>query len=75
VSMSCPVRANAQATAELEFHISPAPSSSLPQVRTGISRNIASTAATVAGSEVVRTGLSTASATSGMTPSRQQRTS
>ena len=55
-AVESPVRANAQATAELEFHISPAPSSSLPQVRTGISRNIASTAATVAGSEVVRTG-------------------
>lgn len=37
--MSCPVRASAQATAELEFHISPAPSSSRPHVRVGISEN------------------------------------
>jgi len=73
--MSWPVRANAQDTTELEFHISPVRSSSRPQVKAGTSRNIVSTAVTPRGPSVVRTGLCTASVTSGMYPPDQHRTS
>lgn len=34
-AMSCPLTASSQAMSELEFHISPVPSSSSPQVAVG----------------------------------------
>lgn len=66
---------SSHATKEFEFHISPVPSSSRPHVSGGTRRRASSKASTVATSSVTRVGLSTASAMSGMTPPRQQRTS
>ena len=51
---------------ELEFHISPKPSSSLPQTRGGTDGTEVSRLLAVSGSSLNRCGLSTASAMSGM---------
>jgi hypothetical protein len=59
---------------EFKFHISPAPSSSRPQTCVGTSGTSLSSCRARSGSLLRRCGLSTASATSGMTPSRQRRT-
>jgi hypothetical protein len=59
----------------LEFHISPVRSSSRPQVTGGTLGTSSSSSDARAASVLISTGLSTASATSGMTPSRQRRTS
>ena len=60
---------------EFEFHISPARSSSRPHTGSGTDGTRSSRRRATAGSSVSRRGLSTASATSGMTPSRQRRIS
>lgn len=60
---------------ELEFHISPARSSSRPQVSGGASASVLRIPATTPGSSLTRTGPPTASAMPGMLPSGQQRTS
>ncbi len=70
-----PLRAMSQQMIELEFHISPAPSSSRPHTAVGTRGARSSTRCARRGSSVSRCGLSTASAASGMTPSRQRRTS
>jgi hypothetical protein len=70
-----PPRAISQAVSEFEFHISPAASSSRPQTGVGTSAARSSTRCATCGSSVSRCGLSTASATSGMTPPYQRRTS
>jgi hypothetical protein len=73
--MLWPVRASSQDTREFEFHMSPLPSSSRPQVSGGMLRRIFRAAAASAGSSLTRCGLCTASLTSGMCPSRQHRIS
>lgn len=60
---------------EFEFHISPPPSSSRPQTGVGTDATRSSTRRAVSTSTLSRRGLSTASAMSGMTPSRQRRIS
>ena len=60
---------------EFEFHISPARSSSRPHTGSGTNGTRSSRRRATAGSSVSRRGLSTASATSGMTPSHQRRIS
>lgn len=60
---------------ELEFHISPAPSGSRPHTNVGTDGVGSSTRRAQSGSVVSRRGLSTASAMSGVTPSRQRRNS
>src|SRR5918996_348297 len=75
VSTGIPLRARSQATTELEFHISPAPSSSRPQTSGGTEPVRSSTRRAASRSSVTRRGPPTASDTSGMTPSRQRRIS
>jgi len=70
-----PQRAINQAIIELEFHISPAASSSRPQTAVGTWGTRSSTRCATAGSSVSRCGLSTASSASGMIPPHQRRTS
>ena len=72
---SSPARVITQLIMEFEFHISPAPSSSRPQTGVGTEAMKSSTRWASAGSSLRSRGLSTASATSGMTPLRQRRTS
>jgi hypothetical protein len=60
---------------EFEFHISPARSSSRPHTGVGTDGMRSRTRCARPGSLVRRSGLSTASETSGITPSRQQRSS
>lgn len=60
---------------ELEFHISPAPQGSRPHSSGGTSGTSATTALARAVARVTVTGSPTASAASGITPSRQQRIS
>jgi Domain of unknown function (DUF3459) len=74
-STSSPVRAISQEMIEFEFHISPARSSSRPQTGVGTSGTSSSSRRARSGSSLRRCGLSTASPRSGMTPSRQRRTS
>jgi len=62
-------------TTEFEFHISPAPNSSRPQVGLGTRATRSSRCSAGPRSQLSRRGLSTASATSGMTPSRHRRIS
>ena len=70
-----PLRAISHEITEFEFHISPAPSSSRPQTGCGHLRYELEQLRAQAGSVLRRSGLSTASAASGMTPSRQRRIS
>jgi hypothetical protein len=63
------------AISEFEFHISPARSSSRPQTGTGTMAATSSTCAATPGSLVRRIDPPTAASRSGMSPSRQQRTS
>jgi hypothetical protein len=56
---------------EFEFHISPAPSSSRPQTGVGTCGTSSRSRWATCGSPLSRRGLSTASAMSGMAPSRQ----
>ena len=58
---------------ELEFHMSPVYSSSRPQTGVGTDGTKSSTRRAPCGSSMTWRGLSTASATSGMKPSRQRR--
>jgi hypothetical protein len=74
-SASRPARATSQATIEFEFHISPACNSSRPQTGVGTDGTCASSRCARCGSSLSRRGLSTASPTSAMTPSRQRRSS
>ena len=68
-------RAISQEVSEFEFHISPVCNSSRPQTGRGTRGTSSSSRRTRSGSVVRRCGLSTASATSGMTPSCQRRIS
>jgi hypothetical protein len=74
LAASIPARSSSHATIELEFHMSPAPNSSRPHTSVGTSGTSARRRAATAGSSESRRGLPTASATSGMAPSRQRRT-
>ena len=74
-STSRPLAATSHDTTEFEFHMSPVPSSSRPQTGLGMRGTRSSSRRATRGSSVRRRGLSTASPRSGMTPSRQQRTS
>ena len=74
-SVGRPLRANSQAITELEFHISPVPSWSRPQTRLGRAPTNPSSRRAITGSSLSSCGLATASSTSAMTPSGQQRTS
>ena len=74
-STSSPLRAISHEFSEFEFHISPAPSSSRPQTGVGTCGTSSSSRRAQSGSSLRRCGLSTDSATSGMMPSRQRRTS
>src|ERR1019366_925655 len=67
-SVSTPLRASTQAMTEFEFHISPAPSSSLPQVGVGTDGKVSTTRLACPGSSVRRTGPDAALARSGMDP-------
>ena len=60
---------------ELEFHMSPTPAGSRPQAMVGTVDSTDITRAAIFESELTVTGLSTAAAMSGITPSRQHRTS
>jgi hypothetical protein len=60
---------------EFEFHISPARSSSRPHTGVGTCGTNSSSLRAQSASSLSRFGLSTASATSGMIPSRQRRIS
>lgn len=64
-----------QEITEFEFHISPAPSSSRPQVARGTDGAGAIIRRARAASSPRGAGLSTASSASGITPPLQQRTS
>ena len=76
VSAATPLHVISQEITEFEFHISPAPSSSRPQTGVGTEvRKIEQSLRLTAGHRSVAPGLATASTMSGMTPSRQQRTS
>jgi hypothetical protein len=66
---------SSQEITELEFHISPLPSSSRPPDRSGERVGQVEEAARLERVVAQGPGLATASATSGMTPSRQRRTS
>jgi hypothetical protein len=72
---SRPALAINQEITEFEFHMSPVRPSSRPHTRAGTDGTRSSTCDAWAGSSVTRTGLETASAISGMTPSRHRRTS
>jgi hypothetical protein len=74
-SASRPLLAISHEMNELEFHISPARCSSRPHTGVGTKGTRSSSRRDVPGSSVSRRGLSTASLTSGMTPSRQRRSS
>jgi hypothetical protein len=70
-----PLRAISQEVNELEFHVSPAWLSSRPQTSVGTAGTRSRTCCASNGSFVSCCGLSTASPISGITPSRQRRTS
>ena len=74
-STSIPLLAITHAITAFEFHISPAASSSRPQTGVGTRGTVASTRRALSSSLLSRTGLSTASETSGMWPPRQTRIS
>src|SRR5450755_3011830 len=74
-SGSKPLLVISHAITELEFHISPPANSSRPHTGVGREGTKSSNRRAHAGSSVSRRGLSTASPTSGITPSRQRRTS
>jgi hypothetical protein len=73
--MSRPARVITHAITEFEFHISPASNASRPQTGVGTDVTSSSTRRAHSGLSLSRRGLSTASAMSGMTPSRQRRIS
>ena len=73
--VSRPLRASNQATSEFEFHMSPVCSSSRPQVAVGKLGTSSSIRCALTASKLIRSGLATASATSGMMPLRHRRTS
>ncbi|HEY5188081.1 MAG TPA: hypothetical protein VII87_03525 [Solirubrobacteraceae bacterium] len=75
VSAAIPAAASSQAVTELEFHISPAPSSSRPQTGVGRWGTRSSTRRARSRSRLIGCGLATASATSGITPPRHRQTS
>ena len=70
--MSRPQRAISHEMSELEFHM---PQLVAPHTGVGTCGTSSRSRRAQSGSSLSRCGLSTASATSGMTPSRQQRTS
>jgi hypothetical protein len=70
-----PLRTSSQEISEFEFHMSPVPSSSRPQTSAGTEGTSSSSTDARSGSAVTRVGLAIACARSGMTPSRQRRTS
>ena len=72
---SMPPRMSNHEITEFEFHISPVWRSSRPQTRGGTDGTKSRICAARSRSFVTRAGLETASATSGMTPSRHRRTS
>jgi hypothetical protein len=72
---SIPARVSNHEITEFEFHISPVWCSSRPQTSGGTDGTKSRTCEARARSSATRTGLATASATSGMTPSRHRRTS
>ena len=74
-STSIPLLAITHAITAFEFHISPAASSSRPQTGVGTFGTVTSTRRAHPSSSLSRTGLSTASETSGMWPPRQTRIS
>jgi hypothetical protein len=74
-SLSIPLRVITHAITEFEFHISPVPSSSRPHTGVGTCATTSSKRRARSWSLLSRRGLSTASATSGMCPSRQSRIS
>ena len=74
-SASIPLRAITQAITEFEFHISPVPSSSRPHTGVGTCATTSRRRRARRSSPVRCRGLSTASATSGMCPSRHRRIS
>ena len=74
-SGSSPERPSSQAVSEFEFHISPVASSSRPQTGVGTCPARSSSRRASAPSPLNRRGLSTASATSGIVPPGQRRTS
>ena len=73
--VAIPLRAIAHAITELEFHISPVPSSSRPHTGVGTRPITSRRRRARSSSSVSRRGLSTASATSGMCPPRHTRIS
>ena len=74
-STSRPLRVISHEITEFEFHISPVPSSSRPHTGVGRSAALCHSRRATSGSSVSLRGLSTASAMSAITPSRQRRTS
>lgn len=75
VSTDIPLRVTSHAITEFEFHISPIPNSSRPQITTGTDAAKLRRRCAISGSSLKRCGLATAAPTSGMTPFRQHRTS
>lgn len=73
--VSMPLRVRTQDTTEFEFHISPTRASSRPHTAVGTEGSWSMIRTRRSGRVETRTGLSTAASMSGMTPSRQHRTS
>ena len=74
-STPSPARASSQAITELEFHISPVPSSSRPQTGAGSEPTNSSSRLARSGSSLRTWGLATAAPASATVPPRQHRTS